>query len=75
MRLQRRMISLMDCLRNRELIANVYKLDQYLGEFDLRPFTLIKNCQNTEKIAKTAYDFVGESPNMLFIALKVRTLK
>ena len=33
-------------------------------KFDLRPFNLLKNCRNTEKIAKAAYDYVGETPNM-----------
>lgn len=82
-------ISLMDCLSHRtesycwafaDPKQNVYKLDQYLGEFDLRPFTLIKNCRNTEKIAKTAYDFVGESPNMFIHSpegedVKVKNIK
>ncbi len=30
----------------------------------MRPFHLLKNCRNTEKIAKAAYDYVGETPNM-----------
>ena len=66
-------ISIMDCLRHpsesycwafTDPKQNVYQLDQHLGEFDLRPFHLLKNCRNTEKIAKAAYDYVGETPNM-----------
>ena len=66
-------ISIMDCLKHpsesfcwafADPKQNIYQLDNYLGEFDLRPFRLLKNCRNTEKIAKTAYEYVGETPNM-----------
>ena len=66
-------ISIMDCLKHpsesfcwafADPKQNIFQLDNYLGEFDLRPFRLLKNCRNTEKIAKTAYEYVGETPNM-----------
>ena len=46
-----------------------------MGEFDLRPFRLLKNCRNTEKIAKTAYEYVGETPNMFVHSPKGEEVK
>ena len=82
-------ISIMDCLRHpsesycwafTDPKQNIYQLDQHLSEFDLRPFNLLKNCRNTEKIAKAAYDYVGETPNMFMHSpegedVKIRTFK
>ena len=54
-------ISIMDCLRHpsesycwafTDPKQNVYQLEQHLGEFDLRPFNLLKTVEILKKLQK-----------------------